>query len=192
MKKMRDFWWESRDAAGALKMLHSTNNSVEAKLLYGLSSNSANDLVNALENVPRNMRLLYMHSYQSLLWNKAASRRVQFGVLPIVGDLVFVDETAAVEATAEEVPEEVESVDYEDKEEEEKKETKEEKKVDYKALVKPLTQADLDSGRYSIFDVVLPLPGHDISYPENEIGKYYEELLKEDGLSSEKLKQKIK
>ena len=33
---------------------------------------------------------MYVHSYQSLIWNKGASKRVkQFGLKPIVGDLVI-------------------------------------------------------------------------------------------------------
>lgn len=63
-------------------------------------------------------------------------------------------------------------------------------KIDYKSLVRPLTQQDLDAGQYSIADIVLPLPGHDISYPGNETADWYSELLAEDDLSSQKLKQK--
>lgn len=145
-----------------------------------------------------------MHAYQSLLWNKAASKRVKLGHRPIVGDLVFVDKASAVElieedmsgamdeyseappsAEGEELGKEVSATVEENVEEEEKK-------IDYKALVKPLSQADIDSGAYSMFDVVLPLPGHDIAYPTNEIGAYFEEMMAEDDLSSEKLKQKNK
>jgi hypothetical protein len=36
-----------------------------------------------------------------------------------------------------------------------------------------LTEEDIKSNKYSITDVVLPLPGHAVIYPTNEIGKMY-------------------
>lgn len=144
-----------------------------------------------------NVRLLYLHAYQSLLWNKAASKRVQLGLKPIVGDLVFVDKENAVEEAvvagdADEAVGGVEEEDEKQKEDLEEVENEEKKKVDLKSLVKPLTQLEIDAGTYAITDVVLPLPGHNIAYPANDIGQCYETWLAEDGLSSEKMKQKVK
>ena len=51
----------------------------------------ASDRVGALQQIPRNMRSLFLHALQSFLWNKAASHRVEtFGVQGVqVGDLVL-------------------------------------------------------------------------------------------------------
>lgn len=38
---------------------------------------------------------MYVHSYQSYIWNTMVSRRLrQFGLKPVVGDLVITEETA--------------------------------------------------------------------------------------------------
>lgn len=38
------------------------------------------------------MRLMYIHAYQSFLWNRVVSRRIrQFGLCPVVGDLTIKD-----------------------------------------------------------------------------------------------------
>ena len=44
----------------------------------------------ALEEIPRQQRLLYCHAYQSYLWNKVVSRRIRkYGLAVLVGDLVL-------------------------------------------------------------------------------------------------------
>lgn len=56
--------------------------------------------------------------------------------------------------------------------------------------VKVLTQEDIDSGQYTIFDIVLPLPGNSVVYPPN-MKDYYQELLEKDGLKLD-LRHKFK
>ncbi|KAG5189433.1 hypothetical protein JKP88DRAFT_267276 [Tribonema minus] len=47
-----------------------------------------------------------------------------------------------------------------------------------------VTEEDLKEGRYTIFDVVLPVPGVSIMYPKHECGKdYYETVLQTKGLT---------
>jgi tRNA pseudouridine13 synthase len=180
IKKMRTCWREKRDANEALKYIDSYSMTVEAKLLRALAQ-SKNDYLQALLQLPRNMLMLYTHSYQSLIFNTLTSKRRQLGLEVMEGDLIFKEEPKQLEEEIVEVAEdEVEA----DSEEAELKESV------FKDMVRPLTKEDIESGNYTIFDIVLSLPGFDITYPSNEIGKLYEELLANDGLSSEKLKGK--
>lgn len=42
---------------------------------------------------------------------------------------------------------------------------------------RPLTKDEVESGNFTIFDIVLPLPGFDIVYPPNELGEFYKEFM---------------
>lgn len=55
--------------------------------------------------------------------------------------------------------------------------------------VKALTESELSN--YTIYDIVLPLPGYDVVYPENLKEEYKEEVEKY-GLVLEMPKQKVK
>lgn len=125
------------------------------------------------------MLLLYIHAYQSLIWNKVASRRIkEFGLKLIPGDLVYNDVSPVDEIL--------------DAVEEDEEEDSQPKESYFKQKVSKLTEEDIASGKYTIFDVVLPQPGFDITYPANDVGKWYEEYLAESDLSSEKLKNNVK
>ena len=56
--------------------------------------------------------------------------------------------------------------------------------------VKVLTEANID--QYSIFDVIMPLPGRDVSFPGSSLGERYKEFLKVDGLDPENFERKQK
>lgn len=176
MTKMRKLYAETKDAQQALKALHSTNTCVEARLLRGLVKHPENYL-QALLTLPRNMLMLYTHAYQSFIWNQVASMRCKLGLNAMEGDLVFTEEPQVLEKPAAEDT-------GEDIEVDEIIESK------FLAMVRPLTKDEIDSGNFTIFDIVLPLPGHDIKYPANEIGEAYVDLLCKDNLTSEKLKNK--
>uniref|UniRef100_A0A2S2P4D4 Pseudouridylate synthase 7 n=1 Tax=Schizaphis graminum TaxID=13262 RepID=A0A2S2P4D4_SCHGA len=180
--RARSVWWKTRDPKLALKELSKKNYTVEAKIIRSLAFNGPKAYVNAFQIIPRNLVLLYLHSYQSLMWNKIVSQRIQkFGLKPIVGDLVFKDNESK------EVLDEV--VDGEEiKEEDEEEETD----VNNVKFPEVETISEENLSKYTIFDVVYPLPGCDVSYPTNEIGKWYIDLLAKDDLTSEKLSKKNK
>ncbi|XP_023944942.2 pseudouridylate synthase 7 homolog [Bicyclus anynana] len=174
----------------------------EARLLRALAQNE-NDLIGAMDQVARNARLLYVHSYQSLIWNRVASERLKrFARQPAPGDLVPLadveDDSLQEDSDDEENQSNADQNDAEKKTTEDKPDTdkKEVKATDKRPKsktmipVKVLTQEDCDSGRYSIFDVVLPLPGYSVQYPPN-MEDYYKQLLTKDELKLD-MKHKYK
>lgn len=168
ISKAKLIYRESGDAKKAFEALScSKNTCIEAKLLEGLSKTGENEYVNALEKIPRNMRLLYIHSFQSLIWNKMVSKRIkEFGLKPVVGDFVVIGEKTIKSDS---------DTDSED--------------ILCKQEIKVLKEDEL--GQYTIFDIVLPLPGYDISYPDF-MKDYYKEALAEYDLTLEMPKQKVK
>lgn len=56
--------------------------------------------------------------------------------------------------------------------------------------VKVATEEDISS--YSIEDIVMPLPGYDIKYPQHVAKVWYEEALLTDGLDINNMRHKVK
>ncbi|KAK4545313.1 hypothetical protein LTR36_003493 [Oleoguttula mirabilis] len=132
------------------------------------------DWQGALMQIQRNLRLMYVHAYQSLVWNTAAGRRWElYGDKVVEGDLVIVGEKDgdASGKVKEEVDEDGEPIVR--------------PAADDSALsaednfvrARPISKEEAESGKYDIFDVVLPQPGFDVLYPANAIGKFYEEFM---------------
>uniref|UniRef100_H2ZX24 Pseudouridylate synthase 7 homolog n=1 Tax=Latimeria chalumnae TaxID=7897 RepID=H2ZX24_LATCH len=147
--KCREEWAKTKDPDAALKKLP-VKRCVEGQLLRGLSKYGLKNIVTAFGIIPRNNRLMYIHSYQSIVWNNMVSKRIEeYGLKAIPGDLVLKGATAV-----------------------------------------PIEEADVD--KYTIHDLVMPLPGFDVIYPQHKIGEAYKEMLVADNLDINKMRHKIK
>uniref|UniRef100_A0A8C7CQW5 Pseudouridylate synthase 7 homolog n=1 Tax=Oncorhynchus kisutch TaxID=8019 RepID=A0A8C7CQW5_ONCKI len=99
--KCREEWAQSQDPEAALKKLP-VKRCVEGQLLRGLSMYGKKNIITAFAMIPRNNRLMYIHSYQSFMWNTMVSRRIEaFGLKAVEGDLVLRGGTAFVLSAAE-------------------------------------------------------------------------------------------
>ncbi|KAI5100371.1 pseudouridylate synthase 7 homolog isoform X3 [Silurus meridionalis] len=87
--KCREEWAQTRDPEAALKKLP-VKRCVEGQLLRGLSKYGKKNIITAFGMIPRNNRLMYIHSYQSFVWNTMVSRRVEaYGLKAVEGDLIL-------------------------------------------------------------------------------------------------------
>ncbi|KAK3401045.1 pseudouridine synthase [Sordaria brevicollis] len=148
-------WRTTGNADKALGILPKRFSS-EAAIIRHLSRNSK-DFMGALLSITRGMRMMYIHAYQSFVWNHMATKRwSMYGPAVVEGDLVLVtNDQSATDA------------DSEDNE-------------NFYAQARALTKEDIESGKYTIFDVVLPTPGYDVMYPRNAVGKAYVDFMKKD------------
>jgi len=116
-QKARQYWIDTGDTAGALNRMPK-HLLIERLLLEGLKSLGETQYLNAFSRVrplfevdlrlttvlppklPRNLRTIYGHSYQSYIWNSMASERIkQYGpTRPVVGDLVYAKQDTQTEA----------------------------------------------------------------------------------------------
>jgi len=57
---------------------------------------------------------------------------------------------------------------------------------------KPVVLTDDNISEFSITDIVLPLPGHAVQYPDNETAEWYRELLTADGFEDCSFRNRVK
>ena len=150
--------------------------SAETSIIRHLTKRGqSNDYLGALQNIQRNLRLMYVHAYQSLVWNVVASERwKRFGPTIIEGDLVLIDEHA-------DKTESVIKKEYVDEDGEAIVHPSAEDRAadpdDMFTRARPLSQEEAESESYTIFDIVLPTPGYDILYPANEMERFYQDFM---------------
>jgi len=85
----REVWkTSSGDARATLKAFPKNRNTMvrERDLMKGLLRYG--DALEAIRCVPHNVRMYWIHSYQSYIWNRVATERVRrWGLRPVIGDL---------------------------------------------------------------------------------------------------------
>ncbi|KAG0221126.1 pseudouridine synthase [Mortierella sp. GBAus27b] len=172
LEKARKHWAENQDPKEALK-LFPKRWVAETQVLW--SYQKAGHLKNhfdAFNNIPRNLKLMYIHAYQSYVWNHMVTERIRLYGLdkPVVGDLVA--ENKAALDTTDDVEDEKGGASRED--------------TGSHVRAKVLTEEDVD--QYTIYDVILPMPGYDVIYPTHAIGDKYKELMAKDGLDPHKMR----
>ncbi|KAJ5458637.1 Pseudouridine synthaseTruD [Penicillium sp. IBT 31633x] len=166
----------------------------EANLIRHLGR-SPKDYLGALQTIPRNLRLMYVHAYQSLVWNFAASERWRlYGDRVVEGDLVIVQEHREKEDASTVVAAETVDADGEIiivPQGEDSAVAAE----DMFMRARALTAEEAASGKYTLFDLVLPQPGYDIIYPENQMKEFYRTFMQSErggGLDAFNMRRKWK
>ena len=146
--------------------------SAEAAIIKFLgNAKHSGDYLGAIMSIHRNARLMYLHAYQSLVWNMVASERwKRWGSTVKTGDLVLVKEHQ------EKVEDEVQAAAIDDDGDIVVQVDENDKSTAFEDTItraRTLSEEEVKSGRYTVFDIVLPTPGFDILYPDNDIGEYY-------------------
>ncbi|CAR28578.1 hypothetical protein ZYGR_0S02120 [Zygosaccharomyces rouxii] len=183
-KEARKIWSESKDANSAMKKMPRQCVAENAILSY-LSTQkkeedgqySANAYYTAIMKIPRNLRTMYVHAYQSFVWNTIASKRIEmYGLNVMEGDLVISenDESKAADSLEEdEFDEDVRTAQF--------------------VRARPITKDEIESQKFKIEDVVLPTPGFDIVYPPNQkLSDLYVEIMKKDAMDPFDMRRKVR
>lgn len=174
-KRLLQLVFEEQDIEEALGMLDRKDRLEKAVLL--LLKRQPTGYFNAFQNIARNTRLIYVHGYQSYVWNRTVSERLRrFGSQVLVGDLVVERENA--DLIENEIIDEV-ALDEDDVEEEESK--------DQKRVASPVIDVtEQNISQYTIQDVVMPMVGNNVKMPKNEeLTKIISDLLIKDGITME-------
>ncbi|KAF8948575.1 multisubstrate pseudouridine synthase 7 [Haplosporangium gracile] len=179
LEKARKHWAEHKDAKEAIR-LFPKRWVAEYQILWSFQkAGHQRQPFEALNNIPRNLRLMYVHAYQSYIWNHMVTERIAlYGVdKPVVGDLVAINKNAL----------ETEDENMDDNNDNNDNNRRSSSKDDSHVRAKVLTEEDVD--QYTIYDVILPLPGFDVIYPTHAIGTKYKELMAKDGLDPHSMKR---
>ncbi|KAF9771145.1 hypothetical protein IL306_011248 [Fusarium sp. DS 682] len=160
----------NKDVDRAIKLMprrFSAENSI-FRHLNRQGAQSRRDFIGSLVHITRGLRSMYLHAYQSYVWNHAASRRWELhGEEVIAGDLIIAptESTPLISGQDQDGDDIINPVEDDE---------------DAPVRARPLTVEEAASGNYTIFDIVLPTPGYDVVYPKNDIGEFYKDFMSRD------------
>ncbi|PVU87235.1 hypothetical protein BB560_006528 [Smittium megazygosporum] len=170
----------------------------ERAVLSSLSSSNENlNYENAFLKIPRNLRLMYVHAYQSYIWNKAASERIRkYGSSDVVlGDLVL--KKGGKKSSGQGTAELVEGSETKTETPANEDFSDENTSLPYDCDINDFTEYSRcevevvnedNISLYSIYDIVLPTFGLDVQYPTNDVKNIYDQILSSDGIDPSALK----
>ncbi|XP_011032430.1 PREDICTED: multisubstrate pseudouridine synthase 7 isoform X2 [Populus euphratica] len=184
IRKAREYYKESNDIEGTLRQL--PRHLVAERAVLQCLKKCPGDYLQAMKAIPRTLRMMYVHGYQSYLWNHAASERLQkYGFDQVVlGDLVYCkgddNEKETVGVNSESNDDNCDDTyDCSHLDETSGTDLLERKNT----LVKVVTVEDMSTGNYTVDDVILPMPGSRVIFPTNEIATVYHDLAKKDAIN---------
>lgn len=188
VKEAKRKYFEGEEGGSVFNILKilPKNYNLERSLLEGmrkLGKDGGKNYLSAIAAIPRNMRNLYPHAYQSFLWNTVASLRLKnYGRELVVGDLVLSKNrnsdkimSESKVAPAEEVAEDFERLQDSD--------------------FISVDQKILDSGEFTIADVYIPIFGAGFKFLDTEgencviSHKIYKDLTEAEGIEVSDLKR---
>ena len=176
---------------------------IEHALVRGLLRCGATAYRCAFDYIPRTTRKLYLHAYQSYVWNVVASARIRaHGLAVLPGDLVLVDPNAPAVTTHQVAVGDSSSSSSaatsngngnkgKEKDQKENNSNNNNKfdgddadTVRTLPEVRTVTEAEVAAGVFSARDVLLPLPGTDVRLPENDTRALFEAAVARTGVTA--------
>ncbi|ANB12520.1 pseudouridine synthase PUS7 [Sugiyamaella lignohabitans] len=170
----RKVWQETGDAKKALPLM--PKRCVAEHAVLRSLAKDPKSYINAVSQIPRNLRVMYAHAYQSYIWNLVASERLKrYGLKIVPGDLVVDDSNNNgndKKDSSQDVDEVSETEEY--------------------VRARVVTEEEIASGTKTIYDVVLPTPGFDVEYPGNDLRDVYRTVMESDGIDFLNMRRNIK
>ncbi len=83
----RKIFWENLDARDAIREIDPRAEYERAMLNHLITK--PNDYIGALRSLPKNLLMMFVHGYQSYLFNRMASERLKKDVAPQIGDIIM-------------------------------------------------------------------------------------------------------